>query len=161
MPFTSFGRERRQKTSEGGSALSGDRCHPCALARAVQLMGYRRSEDTVLAIDLSHKLPLVVLVVRGVPLFVRTLRDAGMATLLDPLCQEFGITALECQQLLSRFGIPAPDQPATPVALKAMQVIHHPVNHLVNEIKRTVDFVKQQFTTTMPTQVCLFVWWRP
>lgn len=144
-----------------GLLRAGWRCQtidavPCALARAVQMLGFRRTEDAVLAIDLSHKLPMVVLVVRGCPLFVRTLRDAGISTIIDPLCAEFHITYAECHQLLSRFGIPAPDQRPAAAAIKTMQVIHHPVNQVLSEVKRTVDFIRQQFSAYKPTQVCLF-----
>lgn len=129
---------------------------PCALARAVQMLGFRRTEDAVLAVDLSHQLPLVVLVVRGNPIFVRCLRDVGMATILRPLCEEFQISVTECHQLLSRFGLPPIDQPIAGNSHRTMRIIQQPVNSLIEEVKRTVTFVKGQFANYKPTHVCLF-----
>ncbi len=129
---------------------------PYALARAVQMLGYRRTEDAVLAVDLSHHQPLVVLVVKGSPVFVRVLRDVGIAKIIEPLCAEFQISMTECHQLLTRFGIPAPNQRVAVNTNQTSRVIYHPVQELLNEIQRTVEFIRQHLPAHKPTHACLF-----
>jgi Tfp pilus assembly PilM family ATPase len=127
----------------------------CALARAVQLAGFKAAEDSVVAIDLSHTLPMVVLVRNGRPLFARPLRGVGLQSLLEPLESNLQLNRDECQQLLQHFGLAPIGESPTLATAKTMQIVAHPLQDLLNEIKRTVDYICQHFRRCAPRHVCL------
>ena len=128
----------------------------CALARAVAISNIKPAEDPVVAIDLSYTLPLVVLVKSGQPLFTRTLRGVGMQALMQPLEAALALSPDACQQLLVRYGLTVLGQQPTLATGKTMQIIAHPLQDLLSEIKRTVDYIHQHFRTCKPRHVCLF-----
>jgi Tfp pilus assembly PilM family ATPase len=148
-------------TQAGDSLLSaGLACQvldsmPCALARAVEMSACDKLGDSVIAIDLGYTLPLVVLVKEGKPIFSRTLRGLGIQALMQPLQTTLGITTEECEQLLIRYGV-ASSGAGTLAVQRTMDIITHPLEDLLGEIKRTVDYIAQQFRGCKPRQVCLF-----
>lgn len=129
---------------------------PCAMARAVELASPKPSDGSVVAIDLSYTLPLVVLAKAGRPLFARTLRGVGMRSIEQPLQTSLELSFDECQQLLVRYGLTAIGQPPTLATGKTMQIIAHPLQDLLAEIKRTVDYICDNFRAHKPRHVCLF-----
>lgn len=129
---------------------------PCVLARAVELAHLGNDDEAVVAVDLSATLPLVVLVKNGRPLFARTLRGVGLSTIMQPLQDALTLSTEECQQLLTRYGIAAFDQPPSAVVHRTTQLIAHPLQDLGNEIKRTIDYLRQQFRSDRIGSVCLF-----
>ena len=129
---------------------------PCALARAVGLADPAAAEDAVVAIDLSYSLPVVVLVKRGRPLFARTLRGVGLQSIMQPLQAGLELSSEECQQLLVRYGVTAIGQQPTLATGRTMQIIARPLQDLLSEIKRTVDYISQNFRGNRPQRVCLF-----
>ena len=129
---------------------------PCALARAVDLAGSRADEGAVIAVDLSHTLPVIVLVADGRPVFTRTLRGVGMQAIAQPLQTALELSPEECQQLLMRYGLTPIGQQPTLATGKTMQIIAHPLQDLLSEIKRTVEYISQNFRTFKPRRLCLF-----
>ena len=129
---------------------------PCALARAVELNNVHAAEDAVLAVDLSYTLPVVVLVKSGRPLFARTLRGAGLQSMMQALQTSLDLSSDECQQLLVRYGVTAIGQQPTLATGRTMQIIARPLQDLLNEIKRTADYISQNFRGSKPQRVCLF-----
>lgn len=130
---------------------------PCALARAVALAAPMATEqDASVAIDLGNTLPLVVLVKHGRPVFVRTLRSLGMQTITQPLRANLQITSEECEQLLSHYGVALSGQSTSAIAQKTMAIISDPLQNLLTEIKRTVEYIGQQFRSFNVQQVYLF-----
>ena len=129
---------------------------PCALARAVEMSSYERTEEIVLALDLGYTSPLMVLVKAGRPLFTRTLRGVGLQTLMQPLESSLQISSAECQQLLVRYGVSNADQFPTLATQRTMQLIANPLQCLVSEIKRTIEYIGQKFRSGKPTRLCLF-----
>jgi len=129
---------------------------PCAVARAVELAALELLGDSVIAVDLSYTLPLVVLVKNGRPLYTRTMRGVGLQSIMQPLAAGLSLSNEECEQLLVRYGIVAGGAQPTLASQRTTEIIAHPVNELVNEIMRTVDYIAQQFRSCKPRQVCLF-----
>jgi Tfp pilus assembly PilM family ATPase len=129
---------------------------PCAMARAVELAALELLGDSVIAIDLSYTLPTVVLVKNGRPLFTRTLRGVGLQSIMQPLETGLNISTEECEQLLVRYGIMAGSQAPTVASRRTTEIIAHPIQDLVNEIFRTVDYIGQQFRSCKARQLCLF-----
>jgi Tfp pilus assembly PilM family ATPase len=129
---------------------------PCALARAVELANIELLGDSIIAVDLSYTLPLVVLVKNGQPLFTRTMRGVGLQSITRPLEAGLNISAEECEQLLVRYGIVAGNSEPTLASQRTTEIVAHPIQDLVDEIIRTVDYIGQQFRSCKPRQLCLF-----
>jgi type IV pilus assembly protein PilM len=129
---------------------------PCALARAVQMAKQGQSEDAVLALDIGYQTPMIVLVKNGLPLFVRTLRGVGLQSIMQPLETSLQISSEECRELLAHYGLAGVDESPTLVTQKTMQLIANPLQNLVTEIKRTIEYVGQKFRSMKPAGICLF-----
>lgn len=130
---------------------------PCALARAVELAAPAAADDeSSIAIDLGNTLPLVVLVRQGRPIFARTLRSVGMHAIMQPLRTNLQVSSEECEQLLTHYGVTATGQSASAVAHKTMAIIADPLQNLLSEIKRTVDYIGHQFRACNVRQIYLF-----
>lgn len=129
---------------------------PCALARAVALVDESAATDPVVAIDLSHSAPLIVLAAHGRPVFSRTLRGCGLQTFLQPLRADLRLSTGECQQLLARFGLPLPGESASIASQTAQRLIANPLKSLVDEIARTLDYLGHQFRELQPRRIWLF-----
>lgn len=129
---------------------------PCAMARAVKLAPLEPLGDSVIAIDLSYKLPIVVLVKDGRPLFTRTLRSVGFDSIMQPLESGLSISTEECEQLLNRYGIVAGGADPTLASQRTTEIIARPLQDLLIEIDRTIDYIGAQFRNCKPGQVCLF-----
>lgn len=129
---------------------------PCAMARAVELANIDLQGESIIAVDLSHTMPVVVLVKGGRPLFTRVLRGAGMHTVMQPLEEGLSISIEECEQLLVRYGIATRGADPTLASQRATELVAHPLQELVSEIERTIEYISAQFRNCKPQQVCLF-----
>lgn len=153
---------KKLATQLGDSLLSaGLACQvldvmPCAMARAVELAAVEPLGDSIIAIDLSYTMPVIVLVKGGSPIFTRVLRGVGMHSVMQPLESGLGISLEECEQLLVRFGIVAGGTPPTLASERTTELIAQPLQELISEIERTVEYVAAQFRNCKPQQLCLF-----
>jgi len=105
---------------------------------------------------LSHTSPLLVLVAKGRPLYTRTLRGCGLQNWMLPLQTNLGLSLEECQQLLVRYGLPAPQQAASVASQTTLRLIANSLQSLVEEIERTLDFLGHQFRDRKPRRLWLF-----
>ncbi len=129
---------------------------PCAMARAVQIASVKQPDETVLALDMGYTSPMVVVVKNGLPLFTRTMRGVGLQSLMQPLETSLQISSEECQELLAHYGVARMDASATLATQKTMQLIANPLQNLVTEVKRTIEYVGQKFRSMKPARLCLF-----
>jgi type IV pilus assembly protein PilM len=129
---------------------------PCALARAVQMANLQRPEETVLALDMGSTSPMIVVVKNGFPLFTRTMRGVGLQSIMQPLETGLQISTEECQELLSHYGVARVDESPSLATQKTMQLIANPLQNLVAEIKRTIEYVGQKFRSSKPARLSLF-----
>ncbi len=127
---------------------------PCALARAVTLCDPAAQQETVAALDFGHSTALLVVVHQGRPVFCRLLRGCGLQSLMQPLIDKLGITDEECRHLLLRFGIPA-ETAGSPAARSTYQVMSHGLNHLAEELRRTLSYASQQLRLR-PNRIWMF-----
>jgi type IV pilus assembly protein PilM len=129
---------------------------PCALARAVQIANPKQADEIVLALDMGHTSPMIVLVMNGNPLFTRTMRGVGLQSLMQPLETSLQISPEECQELLAHYGVAKVGEAPTLATQKTMQLIANPLQNLITEIKRTIEYVGQKFRSLKPARLCLF-----
>ena len=128
---------------------------PCALARAVEMSNASHSEESVVVLDLGYSSPQMVLVKEGQPLFARTLRDSGLQSLMNPLESALKISPTECQHLLVQYGLSITGQPPSVASQKTMRLIAGPLQNLIQEIRRTLDYIGRQFRAHPPQRLCL------
>lgn len=130
---------------------------PCALARAVALVGSGENEP-VLALDLGSTSTLATLVVDGRPRFSRLLRGCGIDALTMPLRKELQLSDTETQHLLRDFGVGSlEDLPAaSAVARTTRRLLAGPQQELISEIQRTLGYLGPQQRGPRPQRLWLF-----
>jgi type IV pilus assembly protein PilM len=129
---------------------------PSALARAVKMSGLDDPNQAIIAVDLAYQCPMFVLVKGGRALFARTLRGVGLKSIMQPLETNLCISADQCQQLLSCYGVAHSGQAPVVATQKTMQLISNPLYNLVAEINRTIQYVGTQFRSLKPNKLRLF-----
>lgn len=116
---------------------------PCALARAVEMCDPASREEPVVALDLGYAATLLTIVRGGQPIFCRSFRGCGLQAMLTPLHHKMGINPAEARHLLTRYGIPATNESASAIG-PAYQIVGRVLDHLADELRRTLQFVNQQ-----------------
>jgi Tfp pilus assembly PilM family ATPase len=130
---------------------------PLTLARAVELGSPAASRTPVAAVDWGCRRATLCAVSGGRPLFVRCLRDAGFAPVIDALCASLSVTPEEAQKLLADHGVPNRREGADEELLGVIEeVIAVPLNAFIEEVNRTILFLRQQRRALAPNKVVLF-----
>ena len=130
---------------------------PLALARAVEIGAPGSSRRPVAAVDWGFRRATICIVVDGCPVFVRCLRDAGFATVISALSKSLSVTSEEAQKLLTDHGLPAgPVSEGDELQGVIAEVAAQPLLTFVEEVERTVAFLRQQRRTLVPEKVVLF-----
>ena len=127
---------------------------PCALARAVTMMGGKNATPMI-ALDLGASEFTFVLVANGKPLYTRVLRGGGLRTLVQPLQQSLNLSHDQAMQLLIRYAIASGDEACDKVVSAPAQLLEQPMAQLINELKRTIDYAANQFSTSKPSRMVL------
>jgi Tfp pilus assembly PilM family ATPase len=120
------------------------------MARAVELCNADRSSEAAVALDLAFSSPLLVIAKQGKPLYARVLRGGGLQSMMRPLEEALHVSEEECHQLLTRYGVVHENDTSASNARATMQLIADPLDCLVNEINRTLGYVRQQFPESPP-----------
>lgn len=137
-----------------------------AIARAVQLA--RPGDDSPMAaIDWGHSTGTFILVRNGRPIFTRLLRDCSYRKLADTGQRQLETTPIEFENMLQRHGcrhllnlksddddraILTDDNEQVAVGQQLMQ----PLRHLVDELGRTLSYLRMQMADRYPQQLMLF-----
>jgi Tfp pilus assembly PilM family ATPase len=130
---------------------------PTALARAVELGSPGSSRLPVAAIDWGFRRATLCAVLNGRPHFVRCLRDCGFASTIAALTKGLSISSEEAQKLLTERGLPLRSgQTDDELQSVIEEVITEPLNVLVEELERTIGFLRQQRRALVPTKLVLF-----
>jgi Tfp pilus assembly PilM family ATPase len=129
---------------------------PLALARAVAMAPGAAAETTA-AIDWGCQRATFCVVHRGVAAFVRCLRDAGFAQVSSAVCSALSVSADEAQNLLVDHGLLLPGQGnAGQLAPVIEEVTAGPRAAFVEEVQRTLVYLRQQRRALVPSRVLLF-----
>ena len=130
---------------------------PTALARAVELGSPGASRAPVGAIDWGFRRATLCAVLHGRPRFVRCLRDSGFSNIISALTKALSISSEEAQKLLTDRGLPSRDGGAVDELQSVIEdVITEPMNVFVEELARTIGFLRQQRRELVPTKFVLF-----
>ncbi|MFV2066248.1 MAG: hypothetical protein ACC645_04660 [Pirellulales bacterium] len=130
---------------------------PLALARAVELGSPGASRSPVAAVDWGCGRATLCAVFGGRPLFVRCLRNAGFEGVLQSLRATLSVNQDEAQKLLTDHGLPHREQETSDELPSVIEeVIAEPLNRFVEELNRTLAFVRQQRRSLAPKKLILF-----
>ena len=130
---------------------------PLALARAVELGSPGASRSPVAAVDWGCGRATLCAVYGGRPLFVRCLRDAGFDGILRKLSETLSVNREEAQKLLADHGLPDRDKhPCEELQSVIEEVITDPLNRFIDELNRTLGFLRQQRRSLAPQKMILF-----
>ena len=143
---------------------AGFRCQaldglPLVLARVVQMSSASRSRKPVSALDWGFASATFCVVIDGRPVFVRRLRNCGLGLVAQSACRALGVSLDEAQRLLTEHGLPKPagnDQTRDDAQLVTADVAAGPLSAMVDELNRTLSFLKGQRPAFLPARIWLF-----
>jgi len=130
-----------------------------ALARAGQLCEPGRPGGASTAVlDWGASAAQLTLAVDGACVFTRTLRDSGMATLLEACARAMEIDPHQVAWLLRMFGLPAAAD-ARGAQREVQNLLFEfsaaALNHVASELHKTLAYLKMQWPALAPRQVWL------
>jgi Tfp pilus assembly PilM family ATPase len=143
---------------------SGLICHaldglPLALARAVGMISDPGVDGASLAVDWGFSEATFCSVVNGRPTFVRRLRACGFGSVLDAVCRAFDVSLDEAELLVNSAGFEG-DAPRPSVKADLQKVLFeiaaHPLSNMVEELRRTLDFLKRSNSSDVSQRMWLF-----
>jgi Tfp pilus assembly PilM family ATPase len=130
---------------------------PLALARAIEIGAPGSSRRPVAAVDWGYRRGTLCMVLDGCPMFVRCLRDAGFAAVIEALSRSLSVTEEEAQKLLTDHGLPSQTAGGTDELQSIIaEVAAQPLQTFAEELDRTITFLQQQRRSLVPEQVVLF-----
>jgi Tfp pilus assembly PilM family ATPase len=131
---------------------------PLAMARAVSLSHESRSNQRTLAIDWGFSNTTLCIVGDERPLYSRRIQDCAFGRVLDAIMNSFNITLDEAQHLAETQGLAGSgDDPCAEVAIQTAiaDAAAEPLDELVRQIGRTLQFMDTQRRHLQPTSICL------
>ena len=132
---------------------------PLALSRAVQMASTANDHQPVAAMDWGFADATFFTVSRGRPTFVRRLRDCGFGGVLQCICETFGVCLDEAEAILTGSS-PLDAKAEAPARERLQQVLHEvavePLNIVVEELAKTLGFLKRQSPVVAPERMWLF-----
>lgn len=132
---------------------------PFTLARALSLAaGDEPPSDAVAMLDWGHAGAMLAVIVDGQPIFSRTLRDCGCVRLSQAAAAALSLSDAEAWHLLSTCGVPSEaGRGSTGQDLQEFMadLLRGPVDEILAELNKTLEFLKHQAPELAPHQVWL------
>ncbi len=130
---------------------------PLTLARAVTLADPGAAARSVAAIDWGYSRATLCVIADGRPIFVRPLRDCGFRTVLASLTESLAVSLDEARQVVTEHGLPNPSsKSAGDLQVAVAEVAASALSNIVDEIKRTLSYLRSHRAVLVPDHVCLF-----
>ncbi len=155
--------QRTARRAVRGLAEAGLRCDvmdglPFALARAVDL-AYPEPEGPLAALDWGYASGTFCVVSAGCPQFTRHLRTCAFGPVVGRVGQALGLSEDEARRVLVDYGLPGPggrEAMHREIQAAVREVTAPLLRELVEELKRTLSFVRMRYAAAVPGRVCLF-----
>jgi type IV pilus assembly protein PilM len=131
---------------------------PLAMARAVSLVGGASGGRRVLAVDWGYSSVTLCVVGDERPLYSRRIHDCAFGRVLDAIMRTFNVTLDEAQHLADRQGLAttADESDADATMCRAItEAAAQPIEELVRQVRRTLQFTEAQRRHLQPTAVWL------
>ena len=143
---------------------TGRRCRvvdalPWALARAARLVhdaGDDEAKSAFVALDWGYSRTTLVLVDRGVPAYVRVLRDCGYENVLAAVQRELRLDQRDAEMILTRHGFDDGEATNGRCASAIGAILGEPFDRLLAEIRRTFGYWQGLTRGLSPDRVYLF-----
>lgn len=130
---------------------------PWSIARAVAMANAGKGPHTVAALDWGCGRATFCIVKGGVPRYVRCLRDGEFASVLDAVGSALAIQPEEAQKVLADHGLKDRNAGGVdPLQSVIEDVAAEPLWTLMNELERTLTFLRQQRRQLVPDRLLLF-----
>jgi len=163
-PVTVVSVSRRIASAAAAGLLdAGLRCQvidglPFALSRAASMALPNHEVQPVATLSWGYSSALLTIAKNGQPVFARSLRDCSLSEWINPICENLGISPDECRHMLAMYGLNAsPNRPAAEDVSEAIsQLTADPLNRIVDELRKTLSYVQQQFPNLVPDRLLLF-----
>lgn len=132
---------------------------PLALGRVLAMTAGSEAAEAVAALDWGFSAATFCVIQRGVPIFVRRLRDCGFRHVLDSLRTAFGLS-IEDVECLFATSDPAAKRrlgDASAMVQKAVpEVAAQSLERMVAELQRTLRFLNSHQSQAVPRKMWLF-----
>jgi type IV pilus assembly protein PilM len=131
---------------------------PLAMARAVTMAGGATGGRRALAIDWGYSSVTLCIVGDERPLYSRRIHDCSFGCVLDAIVRAFNVSLDEAQHLVESQGMPSPEtEPSGDAATQRIiaEVAARPLEELVRQVRRTLQFTESQRRHLQPTAIWL------
>lgn len=130
---------------------------PFALARAAKMAGTEGDSAARAVVDWGYESATLVIARDGYPWFTRVLRCDGMRRMIACLADGIELDKSNCRQLLGLYGVRASsgDKPSSELRVTVDQLVLPEVQHLADEIRKTLAYVAQQHPGQQPERILL------
>ncbi len=131
---------------------------PLAMARAVALVGGASGGRRALAVDWGYSNVTLCVVGDERPLYSRRIHDCAFGRVLDAIVRVFDVTLDEAQHLADSQGLAVADgkSPTDETTQRAItDVAAEPIEELVRQIRRTLQFTEAQRRHLQPAAIWL------
>lgn len=125
-----------------------------ALARAVQMI--ESSDRPIAAIDWGATAPVLSICRNGQAEFSRVLRHCGLGSAVKAVSADLKINELEVAQLLVAYGVEAARRSNGTIERRLHTVLSDHTAKFLQEVSRTLEFIKQNQPQLNPEWLCLF-----
>jgi Tfp pilus assembly PilM family ATPase len=131
---------------------------PCILGQAVNMVDPRARQGAVIALDWGGLSPTLTLVSQGEPVFSRPLRKCGLQSFVLSAAAQFECSIPECYELLAlcQGRNLLQETPRSNLQQVMLQCAQPVILQLQQELKKTLDYLKQEYPKVLPERLWLF-----
>ena len=129
---------------------------PFALCQAASMSPVGRSQRPIGLLSWEHSGTTLVIARKGRPEFIRSLRGCTGQAVLQRLADGMGLTFNEARCVLATVGVPGIDGRSNTLAKAVEQIIQPEIHSVVNELQKTLMYLRHHMSRLMPGRLVLF-----
>jgi type IV pilus assembly protein PilM len=128
---------------------------PWSVSRAVGLTASPPSEQPTAVLDWGASTAMLTVVQHGQPVFTRNLRNCPFRRVSQAIQNGLGATGDECCELLNNYGVAVGGADDGDVARVVSELISDTIQALVEEVNKTLSYLKGQRSSIAPEKLWL------
>ncbi len=128
---------------------------PWALARAASMAEGVDPAKPIAALDWAYGKGTICLILRGVPVLIRSLKDCAFQGVLDTISHGLRLDERDAETLLQKYGLEASGAAGVSAGV-INDLLDQPLNRLTVELRRTLDYWRGVTRGQLPEQIFIF-----
>lgn len=123
---------------------------PLALARTIHASHPGEADEPIALLDWGYRSATLAIVVQGIPIYTRRLRDCQLELLVSAIAKRMGISDADAEQLINNRKADSQRY------LAAEAIIRLRVDELADEITKTFQFLRKQRPELSPNRTWMY-----